>query len=283
MYMDNIAEIIKDRAWHAHASGHSGIMGVNIVSAGACFSKTDYHCKGRVRDDYMLLCTTNGEAWVKENGRTRNLKKGAWFFLRPGLEHFYKDVSPWSFVYIHFSGTVIERTLSMLSFAQPENLGFYQSGLRARNTLEEIIETSGDVSVAGEVFRSSMLLRLLAELHAEYEKDEGTEESLRKGLAFIEENASSFFSLDDAAEAAGMSKYHFSRLFKQKTGLSPIRYAMKARIEKAKRLLGGSDKKVAQIASCLGFEDPFYFSRTFKKWTGLSPLAFREYVGRENP
>jgi AraC-like DNA-binding protein len=277
LYMDNVAKNMGDSLF----PGKTDIIGVEIASSGACFNKKNYHCKGRIRDDYMLLCTTAGEAWVKENGRMGKLIKGSWFFLRSGLEHAYKDISTWSFIYIHFSGASVERTLSALSFAQPENLGFFQSGTKARKTLEEIIKASADISISGEIFRETMLLRLLAELHSEYEKDEDFDSSIKKGLEFIEDNANSFFSLDETAEAAGISKYHFSRLFKQRTGLSPIRYAMKIRIEKAKKRLALSDKKIGEIASSLGFEDSLYFSRTFKKWTGLSPLAFRDSAQKD--
>ena len=81
-------------------------------------------------------------------------------------------------------------------------------------------------------------------------------------------------SIDQIAFTLGYHRAHLSKVFKQKTGLSPKQYLMKVRMEKAKDLLGGV-LTIEQISSSVGFNDPLYFSKQFHKWSGHSPSEYR--------
>lgn len=83
-------------------------------------------------------------------------------------------------------------------------------------------------------------------------------------------------SLDELIRTTGFSKTHVCKLFKAFTGLSPMAYLNKLRIEKACVMLTATDMQVSEISSRLGFYDPYYFSRLFKKATGHAPGKFRK-------
>ena len=99
--------------------------------------------------------------------------------------------------------------------------------------------------------------------------------ALRRALAFIEANLGERFSLETLAVATGISRFHFSRLFRATTGQSPMGYLMSIRVERSKGALTRGDRSICEIAAQLGFCDQSHFTRTFRRHIGMSP---REYV-----
>ena len=81
----------------------------------------------------------------------------------------------------------------------------------------------------------------------------------------------------ELAAQAGYSADHFTRLFKAEFGLTPGRYAVRHRLDRAAVLLTESSLPVAAIASTLGYRSPFFFSRQFKSHRGVSPSDYRRH------
>jgi len=98
---------------------------------------------------------------------------------------------------------------------------------------------------------------------------------IRQAVRFINENCGSDIGRSVAAQEAGMSHAHFSRVFKKVMGLSYQDYLNNQRSNKAKDLLITSVKSVSDIATSLGFADATAFGRIFKKVTGHTPSSFR--------
>lgn len=98
--------------------------------------------------------------------------------------------------------------------------------------------------------------------------------TLNRACSFIAENLGERFTLDDVARQAGVSRFHFARLFRVSTGDSPMAYLLKSRIERAKQMLLQDDRPVCEIAAALGFCDQSHLTRTFRRLTGLTPREF---------
>jgi AraC family transcriptional regulator len=75
--------------------------------------------------------------------------------------------------------------------------------------------------------------------------------------------------------AVGYSRSHFLRAFRATTGLTPHRYLLNRRIERARRLLGEPDMRIAQVAYCCGFSSQAHFTLAFRKVCGLTPGEYR--------
>ncbi|MGB0563269.1 MAG: helix-turn-helix transcriptional regulator [Spirulinaceae cyanobacterium] len=92
-------------------------------------------------------------------------------------------------------------------------------------------------------------------------------------IDYIEAQLTADLNLSDLALEAGLSKFHFSRLFKSVMGITPHQYVLKRRIEKAaKRLKQG--EPIAQIAHLFRFTDQSHFTRVFKQFKGMTPKSF---------
>jgi AraC family transcriptional regulator len=82
--------------------------------------------------------------------------------------------------------------------------------------------------------------------------------------------------LTDLAQQAGLSEFHFARMFRQSTGLAPHQYVMSERLHKAQELLRHSHLPLTQIALACGFSSASHFSSRFKAAYGMAPLLFRQ-------
>lgn len=82
--------------------------------------------------------------------------------------------------------------------------------------------------------------------------------------------------LADLADVAGMSQFHFSRMFKQSMGISPHQYLLQQRVEQAKRLLKGSKLAIAEIALQCGFNSQSHLSKHFREAIGMTPSDYRK-------
>ncbi len=92
---------------------------------------------------------------------------------------------------------------------------------------------------------------------------------------YIDDNFHSEITLDSISQNVCVSKYYLHRLFTEITGITPIQYLTKVRLDKAKYKLQKSKHSISEIASECGFESAAYFSRAFKKHIGISPSKYR--------
>lgn len=95
--------------------------------------------------------------------------------------------------------------------------------------------------------------------------------NLKKQLELYPENK---FSIEEMAQSALISKYHFIRRFRAEAGLTPHQFQLQNRIRKAQRLIHKTET-MTEVALAAGFCDQSHFIKQFKKQVGLSPLTYR--------
>ena len=79
----------------------------------------------------------------------------------------------------------------------------------------------------------------------------------------------------ETARAAGISPFHFLRLFAATIGVTPHQYLIRSRLRRAAQCLSAENTSVTDIAYDVGFADLSNFTRTFTRAVGVSPLKFR--------
>lgn len=100
---------------------------------------------------------------------------------------------------------------------------------------------------------------------------------LRRVIDFIEANLAEPLTLELLAQVAGLSVFHFARVFRQSTGFSPYRYVSERRLLRAQRLLMASELSVHEIAQACGYPRHANFSAAFARARGMPPSAYRAY------
>jgi AraC family transcriptional regulator len=92
---------------------------------------------------------------------------------------------------------------------------------------------------------------------------------------FVEKNLHRKIALGDLASMVALSISQFAHAFKAEYGVSPYRYVIVRRIERAKTLLGTTDHNIASIAQRVGFTSQAKLSETFGKIVGVTPSGYR--------
>jgi AraC family transcriptional regulator len=100
---------------------------------------------------------------------------------------------------------------------------------------------------------------------------------------WLDANAHEPVDLESAARRAGLSPYHFLRLFANIVGVTPHQYLLRSRLRRAARALAEDDRPVSDIALDVGFADLSNFVRTFHRAAGVSPRGFRQAARAADP
>lgn len=93
---------------------------------------------------------------------------------------------------------------------------------------------------------------------------------------FIQERYSEDLSLEDIAGAAFVTPNYLCYIFKQRTGITPMRYLTQYRMKRARTLLENTDLKITDIMQACGYNSSSYFSTVFKAEYGYTPTGYRE-------
>jgi AraC family transcriptional regulator len=107
-----------------------------------------------------------------------------------------------------------------------------------------------------------------------------TDDQLRAAIDYIHDHVGESLELCSISRAAGLSEFHFARLFKTATGVTPFQFVTRTRMERAKQLLRKTRLPILEIAERVGYHKPSHFSARFHAVSGCGPNAYRKSAGR---
>lgn len=103
--------------------------------------------------------------------------------------------------------------------------------------------------------------------------------TIGKITGYVEDNMHAAIGLFELAAIAGVSRFHFARLFKNSLGETPMCYVERMRIERAKDLVRQGRLALVDIALTVGFSDQSHFTRRFCRHVGCTPAAYARSLG----
>ena len=145
--------------------------------------------------------------------------------------------------------------------------GFFH--LHRYDLIDECSLSLGKVCFA-ELARGGELARSEKERYLPSEK----QMKIAPAIEYISNNYNKNVTNDELAAIVGLSTVYFRKLFTEITGISPIAYLHKLRIEKAKQMLRSDYGSLSDMAQSLGYSSLYDFSRDFKKHTGKPPSKY---------
>lgn len=244
-----------------------------------------YHYRERQHGckQHILIFCVGGKGWFKIENRKYDVFPENFFLIPADTPHSYgADVTaPWSIYWIHFKGTLsiniaeklvgINRINSVKSDLTDDRLQLF----------EDIYQTLDmGYSIDNLQYSSMCLWHFLSSFlfinnfkHSLYKK---SPDLIDKVIEYFKNNLSENFTLKQISEKFGFSVSHFSYLFRKRTGYAPLEYFSILKIQRACQYLDLTDMRIKEIASELGYDDPYYFSRVFHKIMNISPVDYRK-------
>ena len=103
-----------------------------------------------------------------------------------------------------------------------------------------------------------------------------TDDQLRVAIDYIHDHLGDPLNLGSISRAAGLSEFHFARLFKAATGDTPFQFVTRTRMDRAKQLLRKTRLPIVEIAERVGYQKPSHFSARFRSICGCGPDTYRK-------
>jgi len=244
----------------------------------------------------FLAWTTSGEVdfQEREDGQpwvTNRIRKGSFFLTTGGAPYDvrWKAVSPEPFetMLVFVELPVLRRALEEVFGPDAPHARLRDASAfddEALNSLLGLLRGELMREQASPLFVQSLARMTAVHLAREYgETGEETHSSspslpghkLRQITDWMAEHLAEEFNLDRLAARAGLSRFHFQRLFKAATGVTPSCYHIDLRINKARQLLRETKMSVVDVALEVGYTNPSHFAQLFRRETGLSPSDYR--------
>ncbi len=251
------------------------------------------HC----HEFFEVVFVLGGTAIQHSVGGVRRLQRGAVVVVPPGVWHAYEKctlelynclISPEIFKR-ELSWLADDPMLSALFFPHPPMKDCCIAQLssvalkRCRSHLEYLYAMRYSIFENTRPLQISYLLLVMHEV-AQTLFSAGTDVhhtpstlhvAVRRAIELIETEYTKEWTLPQLAEKLGINHFYLSRLFRSKTGLSPMRYLSRKRAETAARMLVGTDMPISQIAEHVGWPEAKIFARCFKGHFEMSASQYR--------
>jgi AraC-like DNA-binding protein len=129
---------------------------------------------------------------------------------------------------------------------------------------------------AGQIFANRFIEVVSGQARQRLNANAGNRRRVIETALWIDQHSHRPIELEHAARQAGISAFHFLRLFSHVLGVSPHQYLVRSRLRHAARRLADQEQSITDIAYDVGFGDLSNFVRTFRRAAGVSPLKFRQ-------
>ena len=248
------------------------------LHAGTAFA---HSYPGHWHDEFFVTAITDGEGVFGYRGKEHRAARGTMFFVVPGEVHSHgSGRGGRSFRSLHAGNPLVSSLAPELSrMAGPAGLRSFSitdaTLLGEFLSLHRVLEKEGSA-----LHKESRLLAFFVKLvgHAPdgFPPDtaSGPERAaVRRARRFLDESCSSPVSLRELASLAGLSPFHFHRLFRSQVGIPPHEYHVRRRLLRARALLGEGEP-AAHVAAATGFADQSHLTRHFKRLLGVAPADY---------
>ncbi|MEO2203385.1 AraC family transcriptional regulator [Paenibacillus pabuli] len=258
-----------------------------ILFAAGCdsISTPSYHWDGLVRNDGPLLLfqyTLSGEGRYESETQRHRVTAGQAFLAEiPGPHRYYyhpESSEPWEFLFLLFRPNLILPHWRKF-LREAGEVPFLPADCAPIKLLRLIVNDAAAGRISDPLIASSSVYQFMTELArlqiTTLQNRNTWSDNVKRAAEFIEQNYSQMISIDQLAEHVSLSKYHLIRRFSASTGLTPVAYLTRIRIEKAMALLRGTELSIEAIAERIGYSSGSYFIKAFRTMTGLTPGEFR--------
>jgi AraC-like DNA-binding protein/quercetin dioxygenase-like cupin family protein len=249
-------------------------------------SMTNFSYGNHAHEEYSFGITLSGRQDFFANGKLNKSNPGQVIALNPGDAHDGESggdaALTYEMLYVHPEQFVSH--LKALNVRHAEQFRVNETVFSDPQVQDRILRLARLIESQGATSSEyTMLMFELAEQLVRYEskrvlsRDIKRQSRLERAKEYLQDHYQDEVSLDSLCQVACMSKYHFLRLFKEYTGMTPHQYWLNIRINRGRQALR-SGVPVSDIANHLGFNDLSHFNRRFKPVFGITPRQYQQLI-----
>lgn len=253
-----------------------------LVHCGQQQCPPGYTYDHKIPNEYHLHFVLNGKGILIINNKTYHIKKNDIFLIPKGypVQYFADDKEPWEYVWVTFDGKMAENYLNHVHLDADNPVITSTIAVTIYIPFICNILDTNKLTYANEIRRVGYLYEILSTLieaqNAQSEQyDYSSETYVDYALQYIKSNYRDI-KVNDIANYIGINRSYLTAIFKKKLDVSPQKYLVSYRLQKAAKLLKSTDMSITEIASEVGYVDSISFSKMFKQEYNMSPKTFRE-------
>ncbi|WP_407272036.1 helix-turn-helix domain-containing protein [Radiobacillus sp. PE A8.2] len=247
------------------------------------FPKAQYHYRERSEgcDTAIFIYCTEGSGWVEMNqGEKITIERQTLTIIPTGTPHRYGSdhTNPWSIYWFHLKGNDVNELLHAFQLTKPTVIIPVSGFVKFVEWFDSCynIMTFKPFSIPDHIHAAQTIRHLISSIGMVASRSNHKSEAyLEDAVNFMAAHIGKPLKLEAVATHIGLSKQHVIHVFNQFTGMPPIDFFLRMKMQRASQMLDLSTLSVKEVGAAVGYDDPYYFSRVFKKVMGSSPSHYR--------
>lgn len=267
---------------------HSNSSVLKVLFAGESQTKPDHALGPKIYDYYLLHAVEAGQGAFRTESDVFNLGPGDCFLIHPGqlVSYVSNPSDPWKYRWVAFTGDASHDLVESAGFL-PDFPVLHSSEMSQVPTyIQQIQERFHTKEESSHTAAIGYLHLIWAEIMNHTSRplqlevvEPQVQRTVKQMINYMTSQYAHPVSIEQMCTSLGYNRAYLSRIFKKETGISPVTYLLKLRIDQAKRLLRERPElSVEQVSASVGLTDPLYFSRQFKRFCGQSPSSYRKDI-----
>ena len=237
---------------------------------------TKNHVYGpEIRSHFLIVLVEKGTAVLYRNEKEFLFKERDILVMFPGERIFYKAQTDWTIQWIGVYGNQVKDIFQTIGVTREKPIFTPEKYEQISSIMSQLYDTKCDSSMFSKYKVQSLVYSFFSFLLEEGCKKTPVD-PVDSALRIIKYNYNNNLNVKSIADSLFLDNAYFSRLFKNKVGISPKKFILQTRIEKAKELLRNTDHNIKEISITIGFNDPLYFSKMFYQTEGITPSKYRK-------
>lgn len=231
---------------------------------------------------HIIIYCVEGSGWIEIDKKRIEISPSQFITIPANTPHRYSANTndPWTIYWIHFKGEIAAYIVELIlqkSRNYKPHLTYNENRIKLFEEIYSNLEKgySGDNLRYVNMIFYHFLSSLLYDDKFNYVENKPEDDVIALTIAQMQQKIHTVLTLNELANFANLSVSHFSAIFREKTGYSPIEYFNHLKVQKACQYLLFTTMTVKEIAQHAGVEDPYYFSRMFSRLMGVSPTEYR--------
>ena len=239
--------------------------------------------KGRILLEYQIIYIVRGEGYFQSTHFPKTkVTAGDVFMLFPEEWHMYgpNQETGWTEYWVDFRGSIMNDWTAKGFFDVHQPLFHVGIDDEMIHLLTRSMEVLNDQDICYQQLLAGYLVHMIGLITSrsrsqKLKSDDNLSQKIDKARILLQNSIEEEIKIPELARRVNLNYTSFRVAFKQYTGLTPIEYKNKIKIQRATDMLYNPENSLKSIAYALQFESQEYFSTFFKRMTGITPSEFR--------